>query len=366
MISRRRFLATSMLSLIGGANAWASATSSVEKARALYAPAEEPVELALAALAAGQSREGPLAGAFGNGSSQGNVAITSLAALAFLAGGHHPGRSKYGAGVEGAVRYVLKQGQASGLLDNPETSLRGSMYNHGFATLLLAEAHGTIHDRDLARELRNKLKQAVQLLLETQNAEGGWRYQPTPAEQADLSVTAVQAMALRAARGAGIDIPKRVMERCAEFVKRCQVLPEGGFRYMPEGGAPTWSLTAAGLVGLHACGIDEGKEIDAGRKYLREFPPGPRMGASGNPDYFLYGQYYAAQALWRAGGEIWNRWYPAVRDELCRKDRAADSPFPARRTEGGWSDAKFGWHYATALCCFILQIPKNALPTLQN
>ncbi len=365
MISRRRFLGTGILSLIGEA-ASASGPSSVEKARALYAPAQESVELALSALAADQGRKGPLAGAFGNGPSQGNVAITSLAALALLAGGHHPGRSKYGACVEGAVRYLLKQAQASGLLDNPETSLRGSMYNHGFATLVLAEAHGTIHDRDLARQLRNQLKQAVQLLLETQNAEGGWRYQPTPAEQADLSVTVAQAMALRAARGAGIDIPKRVMERCTEFLKRCQVLPEGGFRYMPESGAPSWSLTAAGLVGLHSCGIDQGKEIDAGRQYLREFQPGPRTSAGGNPDYFLYGQYYAAQAMWHAGGETWNRWYAAVRDELCRKDRTADSPFPARRTEGGWTDAKFGWHYATALGCLILQIPKNALPVFQN
>src|SRR5262245_1550300 len=35
-------------------------------------------------------------GSFGSGQHQGNVAITSLAGLAFMAGGHQPGRGKYG------------------------------------------------------------------------------------------------------------------------------------------------------------------------------------------------------------------------------------------------------------------------------
>ena len=49
--------------------------------------------------------------------------------------------------------------------------------------------------------LHEVLTRAVQLIIETQNAEGGWRYHPHRAD-ADLSVTICQIMALRAARNA--------------------------------------------------------------------------------------------------------------------------------------------------------------------
>src|SRR5216684_5593502 len=48
-------------------------------------------------------------GSFGSIQYHGNVAITSLAALAMMAGGHQPGRGAYGDVVTKALRYVLDQ-----------------------------------------------------------------------------------------------------------------------------------------------------------------------------------------------------------------------------------------------------------------
>ena len=45
-----------------------------------------------------------------------------------------------------------------------------------------------------------KLALAVDLIVRTQNDEGGWRYQPRKAGEADISVTICQVMALRAAQ----------------------------------------------------------------------------------------------------------------------------------------------------------------------
>jgi hypothetical protein len=321
----------------------------------------------LAFLAGSQVQEGPLAGSFGSGVSQGNVAITSLAALAFLSGGHHPSRGQLGGVVERALQYVLRQSSAAGLLHYPETSLRGPMYNHGFGTLFLAEAYGTISRREVAANVRDKLGRAVRLLLETQNHEGGWRYQPEQVEQADLSVTVAQVMALRAARDVGLDVPKANIERCAAFLRRCQLLPEGGYRYMPQTGTPSFPLTAAGLIGLHCCGVYEGPEIKAGRAYLQGFLPSKRPTPTVNPDYYLYGHYYAALAVRQAGGQDWKKWYAAIRNELCQLSRPVDSDFPNRRQrDGSWADAKFGTAYATALACIILQLPRNHLPIFQN
>jgi hypothetical protein len=46
-------------------------------------------------------------GSFGTGNYRGNVAVTSLAGLAFMAGGSQPGRGEYGDVVTRALTYVL-------------------------------------------------------------------------------------------------------------------------------------------------------------------------------------------------------------------------------------------------------------------
>ena len=69
----------------------------------------------------------------------------------------------------------------------------------GLRRCILSEVYG-MSPRD---DLREKLVRAIDLIVRTQNAEGGWRYQPRR-EDADISVTICQVMALRAARNAGL------------------------------------------------------------------------------------------------------------------------------------------------------------------
>jgi hypothetical protein len=366
---RRRFLSACAAAVAGLAGARAQERP-VGAARALFAPAEQAVERGLAFLAEAQTRDGPSAGAFGNGPMLGNVAITSLAGLAFISDGHLPGGGKYGPQVERVLRHVLRHAGPDGCLHNPDAAPRGPMYSHGFGTLLLAELHGMVHDRALAADLRARLRRAVELLVKTQNAEGGWRYQPEVATEADLSVTVAQVMALRAAHNADVEVPKSVMDRAAAYIRRCQQWPDGGFAYMPLTGSPTFPMTAAALAGLHCCGAYAGREIDAGREFLQRFRPGRRDAPAINAEYALYGHYYAAHAMRQAGGDAWNAWYAAVRDELCRPEgdaRAGDGQLPNRRQrDGSWSDTKYGSHYATALACIILLVPRNCLPIFQR
>src|SRR4029077_1179227 len=128
----------------------------------------------------------------------GNVAITSLAALAMMSGGHQPGRGPYGGVVEKALQYVLNADDGRGYLLGRTGMSHGPMYGHGFGTLFLAEVHGMVHDRELREQLRLTLKQAIRLIVDSQNPEGGCRYQPS-SRDADVSVTICQVMALRAA-----------------------------------------------------------------------------------------------------------------------------------------------------------------------
>jgi hypothetical protein len=73
-------------------------------------------------------------------------------------------------------------------------------------------------------------------------------------------------------------------------------------------------------------------------------------------EYYFYGQYYAAQAAWQAGGDLWATWYPAVRDDLIAQ----------QLSEGSWSDPGSGKEYQTAMALIVLQAPNGYLPILQR
>ena len=228
---------------------------------------QQAIDAGLAFLAARQdSRDG----SFGTlASSRRRVAVTALAGMAFLSSGSTPGRGKYGAQVQKAVDFLLSRFQPNGFIFDEGNTGHGPMYDHGFATLFLAEVYGMTR----TPRVRNSLERAVQLIVNSQNKEGGWRYEPD-AKDADLSVTICEVMALRAARNAGIFVPKETIDRCTEYVHKCQT-PEGGFRYQL---ATTWQvtfgLTAAGVVALYSAGVYQGKSIEAGLRYIERYRPG--------------------------------------------------------------------------------------------
>jgi hypothetical protein len=372
--TRRSFLTRSALGLLGVAGTSLAFPSDNPEnptrsdvlpdgsaAKGMITPdADRAIEAGLAYLSQHRHRDG----SFGTQMYNGNVAVTSLAALAFMAGGHQPGRGVYGRVVTDALRNVLSlenvSGGKPGFLHNPRATPHGPMYGHGFATLFLAEASGMIHDRRLRDEVRDKLHAAVKVILESQNHEGGWRYNPEPRD-ADLSVTVCQIMALRAARNAGVRVPKNKVDLCIEYVKRCQDHSEGWFRYMAQGGmqGQNFARTAAGVAALFAAGLYKGPEVESGLRYLKtRCMPGTMFALRGDHRlemHYFYGHYYAVQAMWTAGGAYWAEWYPAIRNELVSN----------QRPDGSWLD-QICIHYATAMACIILQVPNNYLPIMQK
>ena len=283
-------------------------------------------------------------GSYGNLSHYGpHVGITGLAGLAFMSDGHVPGRGKYGDKVDRCLTFVLEHSSESGLLA-AETS-HGPMYGHGFATLFLAEIYG-MTDRP---ELREALRKAVRLIVTTQNEEGGWRYQPV-ADDADLSVTICQVMALRAARNTGIYVDKSVIDRAIDYVQKSQN-PDGGFRYMLHSGGSAFARSAAGVTALQYAGVYSGDELERGLQYLMRFRP-PSEQTVG---HYFYGHYYAAQAMFLAGDDHWQVWWPPIRDELLAK----------QAPEGFWR-GQAGTEYGTAMALIILQMPNRLLPIFQK
>jgi prenyltransferase beta subunit len=327
----------------------AAAPSGVETNGAeLVGPeADRAIQRGLKFLADSQNPDG----SFGpNSSTRNNVAICALSGLAFLSAGHTPRRGEYGENVERAVKFLLNAVQSNGFINIPEGSGHGPMYGHGFATLFLAEVYGmTRHP-----EIQEKLGRAVKLIITSQNREGGWRYHPLK-NDADVSVTVCQIMALRAARNSGMHVPKETVEACIKYVQNCQNT-DGGFKYqLIQGSDSQFPRSAAGLVALYNSGLYEGKNIEKSLEYLRRFRPGTNRNVRLYEQHYFYGHYYAVQGMWLAGGKDWLEWYPAVQQELLQFQQA----------NGCWED-QFSPQYGTAMACIILQMPNCYLPIFQR
>jgi hypothetical protein len=322
------------------------------------------VERGLAMLATYQSADG----SFGAPRYSKHVGITSLCCLAFMADGHLPGRGRYGPQVERGLEFILRSCQETGLISADNS--HGPMYGHGFATLFLGEVYGmtagpgsganvvgnpvgnlngNINGAD--PRVREALVKAVRLIVNTQNREGGWRYQPV-AFDADVSVTICQVMGLRSARNAGLSVPKATIDRAIAYIKQCQSPEDGGFRYMASASGSAFPRSAAGVASLYYAGVYQDAALEKGLDYLMRSRRNMSDRAVG---HYFYGQYYAVQAMYLAGGKYWADWFPWVRQEMI-----------AQQEQGGnWNDPN-GEAYATAMALLVLQLPKRMLPIFQR
>lgn len=379
MTTRRRFLHQGILSTLGIAGTALGFPTQVAREQGrenlpdgsasrgmISRETESAVERGLSYLSRCQHQDG----SYGTGNYHSNVAVTSLAGMAFMAGGHLPGRGLYGKCVTRALEFVLAQADhraafmgiphPSGFLHNPNgPHQHGPMYGHGFGALFLAEAYGMVTDPKLRHRLKEVLPNSIKVILNAQNQEGAWRYTPRP-NDADLSVTICQIMALRSAKNAGFHIPKRNVDACVKYVRECQNA-DGSFVYQrsnPRGfpmNNQAFARTAAGVCAFYSAGVYQGKAVEDGLNYLLRNKPGGGGFRRADMHYF-YGHYYAVQAMWTAGAHYWQEWYPAIRDELLANQR---------NPEGSWMDM-ICIHYGTAMACIILQVPNNYLPILQK
>jgi hypothetical protein len=296
-----------------------------------------------------------------------NTAITSFALMAFLSQGQMPHQGLYGPEVAKAARFLMAAAQMHTVPDIGDKDKKkkieaayiigargGNMYCHAMATLALAELWGNTGDD----EIRPILKKATDLIIHSQciketKDRGGWRYEPT-GSGADISVTIMQVMALRAAKNAGIDVPQQTLKLAIEYIDRCWT--GTGFAYQP-GKSPGFARTAAGVCVLYLASdwkdlVDEKKlkQIRSAVDYLhRHFD---------QPHHFWYGHYYAAHAMHRVGGKDWESWYARLVDRFLK--RQPQGP------DGSWPGGEVGPVYHTSIAVIVLSAPMHYLPIFQR
>jgi len=315
---------------------------------------EDVIKGALKYLAAKQTPSGAWTSAKG----EHPVAFTGYTIVAFLAAGQLPDEGEYGRNVSSGVAFLLSCVRSDGYItsEGAAAGRKGSnMYDHGIGTIALAEVYGQTQDA----KVREKLALAIKLIISAQNKAGGWRYQPRAAD-ADMSVTVLQVVALRAAKNSGLDVPQDVIDRAVAYVKSCQDEKSGGFCYQPHQ-QPGFARTAAAIYSLQVCGLYDDPMVKSGAEYLLRAKTNP------NTEWFTYGSFYSAPAFYMIGGEQWKTWYERLRTLLLEKvtHQMNEGSIAWWEPLDGNSKA-VGPVYATAVYTTILAMPYHYIPLYQR
>ena len=310
------------------------------------------IQMALQYLASRQRADGSFSDNMGT-----DTGIVASGVLAWMVNGNLPGEGPYGKNVAKGLDYILNCAQPSGLLYKGKNSQQ-PMYHHGLATICLAEAWGQTRDK----RIQDKLKNAIELIVRTQNDKGGWRYMPKVGDD-DLSVTVMQLLALRAAKDAGIAVPGETIKRAIAYVDSCRSEKDNdglaGFAYQPHSGKQ-WSTTAAGVMSLMLCGNYKAKDLKDGLEYLIK-----ARERKEDTKWFVYGHYYGAQAMYQAGQDekfqkYWMKWYPDISQSIIKSQKTSGNDrgdFTLDKNYGVWN---------TGMCVLILGIPYRYLPIYQR
>ena len=289
------------------------------------------------------------------------MAITGLVLLTFLAEGQTPDSGRYGTTVRQALDYLASKVPEDGYAGNLDGS---RMYGQAIVTLALAEAMGVEPVVEKRSRERAALERLVAAILKAQAVNkpdvyaGGWRYEPG-AGDSDISLSGWNALALRAAQEAGVEVPADSFRRAASFVSRCYEPSTRTFAYQP-GGERRLGATGAGVLSLLLLPCDPSDREKAARaaRELRDHP------VDAQNAYPFYTIYYVTHAGYAAGEEVWEP-IAKVTIDLLIKSQSSD---------GSWQELSGsapngnepGRVYRTAMALLTLSVPQHVLPIYQR
>lgn len=296
---------------------------------------EQMYKKGLSYLCATQSSDGSWKDSYGR-----NPGVVGLSVLAMLAHGDDPNYGPYAKNIKQGLEFIFNsRNQTNGYIGS-------SMYNHGFATLALAEAYGAVHDKRIGPAL----KQAVNLILSSQayNSMGAWRYSPT-SRDADTTVSGAILVALLAAANAGIEVPEKSINKALKFYELSQS-SDGGFGYTSAGG----SNMPRSAIGTLVYALAGKKKTNTYKKALSYISAGSNSAV--RQSYYFYYLYYGSQAFFHAPGEgKWDKWNKVNIKTLKT----------LQREDGSWS-GQHGATFSTATALLSLALNYRFLPIYER
>jgi len=254
-----------------------------------------------------------------------------LAIQSFIGGKCVP--KDYSANLQAGVGYLRSQfTPGSNYPDDPDKAAKEGglfgtpqLYQHAIATLGVIEALVDFGDAGLEPVAEG----AIQLILRSQNTEhkpetlqgpilpdsphyGSWRYEPDDVD-GDISVSAWQVLALRAALNAGFTVPDSVFTAAAKYVRTLRGA-DGSFCYEGPGDAgDSCARAGMGALTLQLSGFPKDPLVAPAVRFMQAYGPVWNLEYPGD-GYPLYYWYYGTRVMYMAGGDDWRVW----KDYMCR------------------------------------------------
>jgi hypothetical protein len=320
------------------------------------------------------------------GASAGNdtycISMTGLSGMALLMEGSTVKEGKYADNIRKAADWLMDKcqegNQRDGLIGDPTIPSESAryMYGHGFGLMFLASVYGEETDAKKRARLKDILTRAVQYTINAQSSRGGWYYvsKADGHDQDEGSVTITQVQALRAARNAGIPVPKDAIRKTYEYLKAC-TSPRGAVYYSWNSKQERSAITAAAVACLFNAGEYKDELGKKWLKYCREWIP-PTLGNNNGPrlGHDEYTHYYFSQCVYILGDNGWEKLFgptpasdrltwTAYRNTLC------DQLLQIQNQDGSWSSGggfSVGPVYSTAMYLAIMQLDRGVLPIYQR
>jgi len=302
------------------------------------------------------------------------MAQTGLALLAFQAGGHYYfNGADYSKNVRDGLNWMVAHQRPDGALVS-ERSRGGHsryhtyyMYDHGIATFALADAcaSAVALGQLPQQEYLEACRKAVRYIESQQHFDGGWRYTDKLERPSDTSVSGWQALALKSAQDAGIEVSGRCIEKIRDFFRLTAVGRQGRTWYRKdrfETKQESEATTGIGML-VRQFLLDEpdAPMIHDAARYLAALAE--KYSAQGvveqrsleyRLEYNYYMWYNCMLAMFQVGGEPWNRWNRAVRDTVLGLQRTDGCTRGSWDPDTRWGD-RGGRIYTTALAILTLE-----------
>jgi hypothetical protein len=289
---------------------------------------------------------------------------TGLALLALQAAGNYESnKEKYSNEVRRGLDWLVEHQRPDGALVGPlsfqaDEFHRTYMYEHAMAAFALAEACAVRKAQELPGEPRfeNAAVKAIEFIAHQQHDDGGWRYSANPAEGSDTSVSGWAMLALKSAKEAELPVSQETLDRTRKFFQSCET-PNGLTGYTPGSNAQSDALIAVGmLTHLLLLKDPEVPLVGTSARHLASRAEDYRNRVrAGHAEFYTL--YNATLAMYQSGGENWDRWNGAVRDEVvaiqAKGSGCERGSWDPRATMGGREGGRI---YSTALGTLMLEV----------
>lgn len=328
---------------------------------------DRQVEASLAWLAETQKSDGSYDTKFGG--VNGQVVVTSLAGLAFLASGSTPRSGPYAKNIEEAAEFVMKNCGKEfdfGGLGGGGGNWNQTNWAYGYAPVFLGE----VYRHAPTDELKKKLEEMIQTIARNQEKSGGWAHGPggpNALGYVELQIVGNWCLcALGTLKRLGFKIPQATVDKGVAYAVSTSS-GDGGVGYsdqpgqkgIGDAGRTAGCIWAFSLLGLTKHPFYP-KMASFFKREMENIPNGHV-----SPVMHFTASAFACMHL---GAAYWKDFMELFRLEILAA-RRPDGTFSARPTEESVAmhsnnDREMGPVWTTASYVLIMQLPKGKLATL--